>query len=171
MSASAWWTTVEHDELERLRARLLCWVQSRFGPTLDRESEDVVQHAFVTLLRQREQVRPDDDGLYRYLCVVAHNYALDHLKTSRKRNGFAERAGRTRAARRSPLAEPGEAELAERARDFFCNLDELDRLVLWSHVVDGRPINAIARDLGLNWHAVARIIDRALRSLRQRLGD
>ena len=51
----------------------------------------------------------------------------------------------------------------------FCALDELDRLVVWSHIVDGKSIRAIARDLDLNWHRVAGIIEGTLRKVRRQL--
>ena len=58
---------------------------------------------------------------------------------------------------------------AERCSTFFCALSEIERLILWSHVVDGKSIRTVAREFGLNWHRVAGILDRVLRMARRNL--
>jgi transposase len=50
-------------------------------------------------------------------------------------------------------------------------LEELDRLIVWSHVVDGESVQAIARRLGIGWHRVNATIQRVLVELRQVLLD
>ena len=54
-------------------------------------------------------------------------------------------------------------------RKIFCELEDLNRLVLWSYVVDGQSINAIARQLGIGWHRVAYMIEHSLNRFRQHL--
>ena len=61
--------------------------------------------------------------------------------------------------------------MAQRIREIVCELDELDRLVLWSYVVDGRSKLAIAQDLGLNWHRIDKLLDRAFARIRQRMEE
>jgi RNA polymerase sigma factor (sigma-70 family) len=174
MTQSPWWLDVSISELLELRRRLLKETRSEFGAALPGEVEDLVQHAFVVLLRRRGDVDAKNDGLYRYLRTVAFNAARDRIKTLRTRRqnlpGLA--AERERRMARDPAATSPEGILADDADkvwQVFCALDDLDRLILWSHVVEGRSIRAIARHLGLNWHRVAGIVERTLREARRQL--
>jgi RNA polymerase sigma factor (sigma-70 family) len=129
-----------------------------------------VHQAFVALFRNRERVVSDNDGLYRYLLVAARRSSLDRLKTARlresRRADLAARGAALDAGDQSSIREKNEA-----IREIFCELGELDRLILWSHVVDGQSINAIARELDLNWHRVSQAIERAIRRIRRRIKD
>ena len=64
----------------------------------------------------------------------------------------------------------GEEE-SEKIRQVFCALGDLDRLIIWAYVVEGRPVRAIARELDLSWHSVARTIERTLRRVHSELGE
>jgi RNA polymerase sigma factor (sigma-70 family) len=174
MADAPWWTTFSAAELLELRRRCLEYLHSRFGAEIEAELEDVVQRAFVALLRRRESVSPDDDGLFRYLRTVARNAAIDRLKTIRQHRADAQ----IRAAQRQgePLTDPmreepgpSSGEEKERIWEFLCALSDLDRLVLWSHVVEGKSVRAIARDLDLNWHRVAGILRATLDGVRRKL--
>ena len=80
--------------------------------------------------------------------------------------------GRTRGASQSSVSDTGAHRIddeGEKIWEVFCALDELERLVLWSHVVEEKSIRAVARDLNLNWHKAARILDGALRRIRRAL--
>ncbi len=166
-SRMPWWIALEQEEIELLRARVLRWVEAAFRVTLGRDTEDIVQHAFAMLYRHRENVQPDNDGLYRYLCTVARRYAYDRVKTLKVRAGIAEIAARTIIARRRPAPGPELVEQIIRVREFFCNLDDVDRLVVWGHVVDGRSLREVASELDLRWRDAAEIVDRSLRRLRR----
>ena len=37
----------------------------------------------------------------------------------------------------------------KKSGDYSAHLDDLERFILWSHVVEGRSIRSIAQDLGL----------------------
>ena len=174
MPVSRWWTTVSTVELLDLRRRLVEYVRSEFGASLEPELEDVVQQAFVVLLQRRESVDPAEDGLFRYLKTVARNAALDRLRTARRRQKhFPEVISKLGhppgQAPGTPSAEP--AEESERIWEFFRALDELERLMLWSHVVEGKSIRAVARDFDLSWHRVAGVIEGALRRARRELSS
>lgn len=174
MADSLWWDTILPTELLNLRKQLLNELRVEFGKALGAELEDIVQHAFVVLFRRRESVKVDDDGLYRYLKTVAGNAAVDRIRTDqrRKQRLFDVMSGRRCESREAaPETQPnGGEEESERIRRVFCALDDLDRLVVWCHVVEGQSIRAIARDLDLNWHNVARTIERTLRRIRSELG-
>ena len=64
---------------------------------------------------------------------------------------------------------PSSEEEKERIWEFLCALSDLDRLVLWSHVVEGKSVRAIARDLDLNWHRVSGILRTTLERVRRKL--
>lgn len=175
--SSCWWTTISTGELLDLRRRLLEHVKVQFGNTLKAELEDIVQHAFAVLFRRREGVKAESDGLYRYLKTVSQHAALDRIRTAKRRQGHL--VGRSNAEgvdRGSGLPSPGispeeSREQNEKIWSVFCALDDLDRLVIWSYVVDGKSIRAISGDLGLNWHRVAGIISKAMRLLRSRFAS
>ena len=171
MSRKPWWVTVESGELAALRRRLLRTVHARFGQSLGAEVEDAVHHAFVALFRNRTSISSDNDGLYRYLVVAAQRAALDRVRTAglrsrRRREGLPQRN-----ATHSPLMEILLREKKGQIRKFFGELDELDRLIVWRHVVDGRTIHAVAREFGVGWHRADETISRVLRELRRLLVD
>ena len=174
MTTSYWWRSISTAELLGLRRRLLERVTAEFGGTLKAELEDVVQQAFAILFRHRESVKADNDGLYRYLKTVSRHVALDRVKAARRRQAYL--AGLSQDSKGRAAASDAESTLSEELAEenekiwqIFCALDDLDRLVMWSHVVEGRSIRAVARDLGLNWHRVAAIIEETLRSVRIQL--
>ena len=170
MTASPWWTTISTAELLDLRRRLLRHLQVQFGSTLKDELEDIVQHAFAVLFGRRKSVKADNDGLYRYLKTVSQHRALDGIKAARRRRAhqsdiMSERERRVpRSGAHGIPEEP--ANDSKNIWQVFCALDDLDRLVIWSYVVDGKSIREIARELDLNWHRVAGIIERTLRRVR-----
>lgn len=174
MADFPWWTTITTAELLDLRRRLLEYVKLGFGNALKAELEDVIQQAIVVLFRRRESVKADNDGLFRYLKTVARNAALDRIRAAQRRREHLPRliSERERYAPTLPVAAIPPAALAEENEKIwkiFCALDDLDRLVIWSHVVNGRSIRAIAHDLDLDWHRVAEIIEEALRRVRRQL--
>ena len=175
MVDSPWWDTILPTELVGLRKRLLKDLGSELGKALGTELEDIVQHAFVVLFRRRESVKADDDGLYRYLKTVASNAAVDRIRTdSRRKQRLPDVISGRRCESRetAPETQPsGGEEESERIRRVFCALGDLDRLITWGYVVEEQSIRAIARDLDLNWHCVARTIERTLRRVRRELGE
>ena len=96
MPDSPWWTTISARQLLVLRSRLLDRLSDEFRTIPAAELEDQVQRAFVVLFLRRQAVDPADDGLYRYLRTVAHNLALDWLKTTQWRRRQLPRAARER---------------------------------------------------------------------------
>ena len=172
MAGLSWWTTISTAELLRLRRRLVQHVKIQFGSTLKAELEDVVQHAFTVLFRHRGSVNADNDGLYRYLKTVSRRAALDWIKGAKRRQDHLRETIAKHRGHALKLPIPGipPEELREQSEKIwriFCALDDLDRLVVWSHVVDGKSIRAVSRDLDLNWHRVAGIIDETLRLVRK----
>ena len=174
MPDSPWWTTISARQLLVLRSRLLDRLSDEFRTIPAAELEDLVQRAFVVLFLRRQAVDPADDGLYRYLRTVAHNLALDWLKTTQWRRRQLPRAARERRKQppentksgSTPVTPAEKREENELFWQIFCALGDLDRLVLWSHVVEGKSIREIARELDLDWHHVAASIRDVLRRIR-----
>lgn len=170
MSRKPWWVTISPAELVALRQRLMRTLHARFGQTLGSEIEDAVHQAFVALLRNRESISSDNDGLYRYLLVASRRSALDRIKTqnlrSRRRDALPKPVSDL-----SPLVEVLLREEKSNIRRFFDELDELDRLIVWRYVVDGQSVNALAQELNLGWHRVDATITRVLAALRRLLVD
>lgn len=169
-----WWTEISTEELLGLRRRVLQQVEIEFGPTLNAELEDVVQHAFAVLFQFRDRVSAERDGLFRYLKTVARHAAMDRVKfLQHRRNPQLHSSARdtSRASSStSPVVPPGQLiEENEKIWQVFCALDDLDRLVIWSHVVDGKSIRAVCRELDLNWHRVAAIVEESFRKFRKQL--
>ncbi len=177
MSSKPWWSVITSRELFALRKRLVRYLSESFGREIHRESEDLVQHAFLVLLRNKERVLPDDDGLFRYVRRVAKNAALDRIKSAAVRLHVPTAHGvpADTAAEKTPTVQPSvltqleKNEEIRQIRKIFCELDDLDRLVLWSYVVDGVSINAIARQLGISWQQVSHLIEQSLARFRRRL--
>lgn len=170
----AWWTEISTKELLGLRLRVLHQVEAEFGATLKTELEDVVQHAFVVLFRRSDRVSAHNDGLFRYLKTVARRAAIDRIKVSKFRRNppnaaIARAVRRTSSSTFSVVSSEQSKEENERIRQVFCALGDLDRLVIWSHIVDGKSIREVGRELGLNWHQVAAIIEETLQECRSQL--
>jgi len=171
MSRKPWWTELTADKILHLRRRVLRRLDKEFASSLGTETQDVVQQAFVALLRNRPEVHPEHDGLYRYLLVVARRVALDRLRQVRHRKTPRHRMPPGSTSPPSPAQQAVLREESEEIRKVFRELGELDRLIVWSHIVERRSIRAIAGDLDLGWHQVADTVKRVLHDIRRRMGD
>jgi RNA polymerase sigma factor (sigma-70 family) len=190
MSNKPWWTVISSRELFQLRARLLSYLDESYSGILAADREELVQEALLILIRNKDRVLPDDDGLFQYARRVAKNAALDLVKSAAYRMATARSTGGSQApvgpsASQKPAkvgqfrgpstispsasAQTEKNEEIRRIREIFCELDDLNRLILWSYVVDGQSINAIAKQLDINWHRVAYMIEQSLNRFRQHL--
>ena len=170
----AWWKEISTDQILALRRRLLQYLDAEFGSTLKTELEDVTQHAFSVLFQRRNRVSTERDGLFRYLKTVARRSAIDRRRVSASRRKPRKKSTATTAGRASsstsPITPPAQRlEENEKIWQVFCALDDLDRLVIWSHIVDEKSIREVCRELDLNWHRVSAIVEAALREFRNRL--
>lgn len=171
MSRTSWWTEVSPDELRALHARVMQAVNRQFTNRTEVDREEVVQHAFVDLFRNRERISSDDDGLYRYLVRAATSAALDRIKQAKARSTRRAPASAGGAPPAIPVDVAAAREKNRKIRDVFRELDEVDRLILWYHAVEGRSVRSVAADLDMSWHRVADTIERVKWTLRRRLGD
>jgi RNA polymerase sigma factor (sigma-70 family) len=176
MSHIPWWTSIDAAQLLELRRRLLEGLRSQFSALGAEDLEDIVQQAFVQVFRRPESVTVENDGLFRYLATASRNLALDRKKTGTLRQERIKRVGGTPLESESettvpPVEPPITPSESEEIWQILRALPELDRLILWSYVVQGKSTRQVARELGLNWHTVARSVDRSIRRIRQILAS
>ncbi len=171
---SAWWAKITAAELLELRRRLVGHLRRQFRNLPESELEDLVHYAFIRLFRRRGTVSAERDGLFRYLRTVASRAGVDRIRRIRRRSELLPEAARERDRELETGGQDAStvesAEIHQKIWQIFCALDEVERLIIWSHVVEGRSLRAIARDLDLNWHRVAEVVDKALRRARRELG-
>lgn len=161
----------------KLRSRLLSDLVVGFGPKLQADREDIVQLAFVELMRYSKDVTSDDDGLYRCLRTIARRNAIDRIRSQRRaRTKLGELPQPSRLGHRPPtdtdFPYQSTDQASSRIWDIYCALGDLERLVLWKHVIEGRSIRSIAAEQNMSWHSVAGIIESALDRVRSHVsGD
>src|SRR5262245_11384681 len=145
--------------------------QLGLGPA---ESADLVQEVFLSLLKALPEFEYDRRRSFRaWLCTLARNKFRDarrkHAPTPAG-SGLNDVAG----ASPDPALEVDEAEyrtyLADRAlqlakREFAADTWQ----AFWGVVVDGRPAQAVATELGVTANAVYLARGRVLRRLREAL--
>jgi RNA polymerase sigma factor (sigma-70 family) len=169
VSSSTWWSNLVAEDILRLRGRLDDSLSASFPAVSQSDREDIVQQAFVALLQRRDEVDAANDGLYRYMHVAAQHLALDRLKAG-YRSAEPLPPDLPQAESTSHFTAPGEIrDEGEKIRRIFYELGPVDRLVLWRHVVDGRSVQAIARELGLNWHQADQLLKRILAEVRRQM--
>lgn len=176
MNQGPWWSSIKASQLLELRRRVLESLQPQFSGLGAEDWEDIVQQAFVTVFRRPESVTVENDGLFRYLVTASRNLALDRKKTGALRLERLKMAAATLATPESETSpSPSEPTItspeSEEIWKIVRALPELDRLILWSYVVQGKSTRQVARELGVNWHSVARSIDRSFRRIRQTLAN
>ncbi|MFJ6718082.1 RNA polymerase sigma factor [Streptomyces sp. NPDC091259] len=142
----------------------------------EREAEDVTQQVFLAAWRGRRHYRPGPGGLGAWLTGITRHKVADALEARTRRTRVAEAAAHALHERtRSPAAHaPPEP---ERALDRVLVLGELARLpaaqqrVLWLAFYGDLTQSQIAARTGLPLGTVKSHMRRALRVLRQSLGE
>ena len=145
----------------------------RFGEGLLRSrelAEDTVQEVLLNLWRQRETVRVDD-SLRAYLYRAVRNRALNHIRNERVRREAVPQI--VRETREAAGADAGlvETELEAAVRAAIAELPPRCREVFELSRVRGLKYAEIAETLGISIKTVETQMGRALKSLRERLGD
>lgn len=158
--------------LERLRtepASAIAEVVSRFERPLlrharalvggDGTAQDVVQEAFIRLLRKVGSVR----HLPSWLGRVTHNLAIDHLRRE-------ARMRRTHEAAAPELpATTGDPDLPHAVEGALAALTPNERAVIVLKVIEGKSYKEIADATGLSTSNVGYLIHHGLKKLAARL--
>jgi RNA polymerase sigma factor (sigma-70 family) len=168
------------DVVAPLAGRLLCFIGWRGGQVLraDCDGEDVLQATLVkawSLLPGLEYRGPE--ALYGWLVALAEGLILDRARyLQAKGRGDArhvESGGGVEppAAVTSVASRAARRETRARLADALARLPEPQRAVVHQHLIEGRPLSAVADALGVTKNAVWERLQRALERLRDVLGD
>ncbi len=156
MSTQPWWQTISPKDLLALRRRVLQQLRQDFPTGELSDYEDATQAAFVGMFVRRDSVTTDDDGLLRWLKAAARNRMLDRHRHAKVRQ--RPRLHLAPPADRAPPDALAHAERIEKIRAHLAQLDDLGRLVVWKHVVQGVSLSALARELKRDRRTLARIL-------------
>ena len=177
---------------ERHREPLLRMIRARLGHDLDRrvDASDVVQDVLINAsLRLRDYLRDPTLPFHVWLRQIAQDKIIDQHRRHRvaasrsmdreravNAGAFGDRssldlAGLLRDPALTPAAEAIRRELHARFRATLDRLDPLDRDILMLRHFDGLGNREAARALGLSDAAAGMRYLRALRRLRELLGE
>ena len=130
---------------------------------------DLTAETFAAAIVARRRFRPGVAPAGAWLLTIAHRKLVDY-----QRRGFAEeRARRRLAMERRPLAEEDTALIRALGEDVTLDrwkeLPADQRTAIQARVLDERPYQDIASELGTSETAVRMRVSRGLASLRGRL--
>ena len=174
--------------LERYRPYLLLLARMRLDLRLrgKLDASDVVQQTLLEAHQARGQFRGTDGEAAAWLRqILSRNLAnavRDVLRDKRdvRREQSLEAAveessrrleGWLAAEQSSPSARAERHEQGARLATALAELPEAQREALTLHHLEGRPLEEVARLIGRSREAVAGLIKRGLRTLRERLGE
>ena len=162
------------DALVRLyRDRLISLIHSRLGKQLGRyvDAEDILQEALVKAFQSIERFQwRGDDSFLRWLSAIAEH----RIQDAARRHG-AIRPSQLEVDIAAPGVSPSKAERRnERFERFEAALKQLSpdysQAILLARI-EGLSIEEVARRMNRSPNAVSHILLRALRKLRESLGD
>jgi RNA polymerase sigma-70 factor (ECF subfamily) len=174
--------------LERYRPYLLLLARMRLDPRLrgKLDASDVVQQTLLEAHQARDQFRGTEHEEAAWLRqILARNLAnavRDLMRDKRdvRREQSLEAAieessrrldGWLAAEQSSPSERAERHEQGVRLAAALAELPEAQREALTLHHLEGRPLEEVARLVGRSREAVAGLIKRALRQLRERLRE
>jgi RNA polymerase sigma-70 factor (ECF subfamily) len=123
------------------------------------DADDVVQEVFVLVHEKRSTLR-DEAALPAWICALARNCAVDHLRRRQRRPPAAELADEP------PAPERGGQELAQRVLERIRTLPEAYRETLALRLVEGLTGPEIAACTGLTHGSVRVNLTRGMALLR-----
>jgi RNA polymerase sigma factor (sigma-70 family) len=137
------------------------------------DAEDRRQAVFFTWARRLNDGRglPEPPKLRAWLCTLAHNEAMNHFRSLRRRQAEREFAARRRA-REEPLPETDRKELAAKVRRVLrTHATPRMRLVFSLVHREGWSCPQIARELGISLGTVHQNLKWAMDILRNTLQE
>jgi RNA polymerase sigma-70 factor (ECF subfamily) len=171
--------------LPRLRALLAV----KAGPALRQRAEldDLIQEAYAEALRQfANYTWQGDDSFFRWLATIAVHRLQNLARVERagKRDPRREvpMVGPETAARQGGVSDaadpaPGPrtltvgAEAGDVVRSAIARMSEADREVIVLARLEGLPLQEVAQRIGRTRNATALLLSRALRKLKDLLGE
>ncbi|MDD5705162.1 MAG: sigma-70 family RNA polymerase sigma factor [Kiritimatiellae bacterium] len=130
-------------------------------------AEDVVQNAFIKLIRHWRDPLDDSPGLVSWLYRVVHNEAVDLVRRELRRQALHTNHAREFATP-ADTAIPPVPEIPERAEDAakaLAQLSERERMLVALKVYEGKSYREIAEIAGLSSGNVGFILHHAMKKL------
>ena len=136
-----------------------------------KESEDVVQEAFVQMWKKASTYDPSRSGLFTWAVMISRNRALDRLRSRQRRGRTLEAAAAESAATPIELAEQadellGQSEERVRIRKALSHLPEPQRKAIDLAFFRGLTQAEISTHLGEPLGTIKARIRRGLVTLR-----
>ncbi len=128
------------------------------------DAEDVVQNAFVGVLRQAGVYQGTNSAKAWILRIVV-NHARMHLRGERRLRERHQRAGQDQQT--ADNGDPADEALLEDVRQMLDDLPEHERVPLWMHYREGLNLKEVAQALGRRESTVRTQVARGLHRLRE----
>jgi RNA polymerase sigma-70 factor (ECF subfamily) len=129
--------------------------------------EDIVQQTFMRLHVVRDSYRAGEP-VRPWLCTIARNLVLDHLRKQQRRP--EQSLDFTRYSAHEPRVEAQEIEEPNQALEAaFEHLSEITQHIMEEHFMQERPLVEIAEQLGENPSTIRVRLHRGCRKLRAQL--
>lgn len=137
-------------------------------------AEDITHDAFVALLRHPERFQPERGSLPAFLCAIARNHLLHHLRRAETRlvdsaEGLEEHFEIPDPSDETPLTGLLRQELALKIEDAIAALPPIQRETLILREYEELSYEEIAVVIGENLGVVKVRLFRARRALAQKL--
>ncbi|MBN1417385.1 MAG: sigma-70 family RNA polymerase sigma factor [Planctomycetes bacterium] len=159
----------------RHRLRLEALIRSRMGPALREavEVDDLLQETLLRAFQSIGRFRWQGDGsFFRWLAGIAVRVVLQAARRQRRPAPVSSDAGEgVAAAQASPSRTLRRAERFDRLEEALAKLRPEHRDVILLARIENVPLREIARRWNRSPNAIAQLLLRALRSLRDAFGD
>lgn len=157
---------------DALRARLVLWAASQMSPSLRAkfEPDDLAQEVLLAVHRDLDGFTGRDRRtFYAWVFRIAENRLrdlADHFGAAKRREVEIPRSSQT-----TPGTDAARNEAVRRLADAIADLPEDHRCVVQLRRLEEREFAEIAAALGRSENAVRIVYCRALKALRQALGE
>jgi RNA polymerase sigma-70 factor (ECF subfamily) len=131
-------------------------------------AEDVTHDCFLSLIRKRENFRPERASLKTYLYAAARNLALKHFRNQGREAGMDEVTHEPQdSPRRGPLRRLLDEELATHVKEAVFSLPPLQREALILFEYEGLSLSEVAEIAGTDVGSIKARLYRAREGLRR----
>ncbi len=135
-------------------------------------AQDVVQEAFIRLMRHRREGRAAIDNLKAWLYRVVHNLALDYIRKNQRHEAMQSALQKSAARRQENPADTAVKRDAEaKAWELLKDLPEREQKIIYLKVVERKSYKEIAAIMELTVTNVGFILHNSLKKLKGRLSD
>ncbi len=134
--------------------------------------EEAAAAVFLRLVEKYPSLRRRGrEGVRRWLYGAANNYIARHVRELRRRRAAQARLALEQAEENKPEAAAAESPMASRVQKALSMLGKKDQMVLFMRYREGLSSPEIAKRIGVPVGTVRVRLFRAIRALRERLGE